>query len=217
MVKPKIITVTGPTASGKTTLGILLARELGYEFIPEEFEDNPYLERFNKGEGGFLEAELWFIQRDIERYKRALNICNSGKGVILDKPFYQNFAYVLTAPLSSVEREQCMDIIRQAMLELPIPDLLIDITASPELIIERIRSRGREVESGLQLNWFESLRSSHAATLHLWPAMPTFRFDTRTRNFITEPEKITEFIEDILRMTGENLYEEESPLDLDVK
>lgn len=217
MVNPKIITITGPTASGKTTLGILLAQQLDFEFIPEEFEDNPYLERFNRGEGGFLEAELWFIQRDIERYRRAINLYNSGKGVILDKPFYQNFAYILTAPLTTEERANCIDIIRQSSLELPIPDLLIDITASPELIIERIRSRGREVESSLQLEWFRSLRFSHDDTLQLWPEIPTFRFDTTTRNFVTEPEQIGIFLKDIFSMTGEKLYEEDVYLDLDVK
>lgn len=70
-VYPKYITVTGPIASGKTTLGSKIAAELGYVFIPEDFEDNPFLAKYNAGEGGFYDAEMWFPERDFSRHQRA--------------------------------------------------------------------------------------------------------------------------------------------------
>jgi deoxyadenosine/deoxycytidine kinase len=197
MIEPSLITITGPTASGKTTIGRLLANELDYQFIEEEWSDNPYLEDFNNGKGSFFEAEIWFIERDFQRLQLALNRVQAGEGVVIDKPLYENYTYIEIAPMSSGEKQQCRDFLYQKSCELACPDLLIDIKANPDLILQRIAKRNRQMELSLTREWFELLAECHEKWRGFWPTMPTISLVAGDNDFLTEVVAIKSLVERI--------------------
>ncbi|MBD3280149.1 AAA family ATPase [Candidatus Dojkabacteria bacterium] len=192
---PKYIAVTGPIASGKTTLGSKIAEELGYTFIPEEFEDNPHLAKYNAGEGGFYEAEMWFLERDFRRHQRAQNILQQGGGVVLDKPIYQNFAYIDTAPLTPEERAECVAILQEQSATLTKPGLIIDISADPDLLIARIAERGREIEKPIQRDRFVQFAESHKNSLSLWPDTRRLCIVAGSRDYLNDIEAVREVLD----------------------
>lgn len=191
---PKYIAVTGPIASGKTTLGSKIAEELGYIFIPEEFEDNPHLLKYNAGEGGFYEAEIWFLERDFNRHLRAQEILQQGGGVVLDKPTYQNFAYIDTAPLTPEERTECVTTLQEQSTTLVRPEVIIDISADPDLLIARIAERGREIEKPIQRDRFLQFAESHRKTLALWPDTRRLCVTAGTRDYLNDIEAVREVL-----------------------
>jgi deoxyguanosine kinase len=195
MIKPEQaakIVITGPTASGKSTVGRMLAEHFQIEFIEEEWQDNPYLEAFSKGLSSFLQAELWFIQRDFDRYARAFDLVeNQNKGVVLDKPFYENYTYVAIAPLTDPERKMCREMLDDLSGQITKPDALIDVQASTDLILQRIKSRGRAVEQSLTREWFDSFALAHLAEKEKWPAIPTVDVVADERDFLAQPEELT--------------------------
>lgn len=196
-VYPEFIVVTGPIASGKSTLAEKLAAELGYAFIPEEFEDNPHLEAYHRGEGSFLDAQLWFLERDTERHRRAQEILATGKGVVFDKPVHGNLAFINVTPLSNAEEMQCMDILVDTSATLRPPDLIIDISISPELAVERVAERGRNIEGPLTEKWFNKFNQCHQTTLPLWPEVSTMNIVAGERNYRDEESAVTALCDEI--------------------
>lgn len=78
------------------------------------------------------------------------------------------------------------------------PDILIDIKASPELSMERISQRGREVEASLTNSWFERFKLTHESQKSKWPAISTIEISADEKDFIQDPEKLKELAQEII-------------------
>lgn len=201
VVQAMLIAVTGPTASGKSTLSKLLSEYYQFSLIEEQWADNPYLLAFNEGKGSFLEAERWFIESDASRYQEAVQLVQNGEGVILDKPYFENHTYVATAPLSTDEATSCHDLLSRITQEFTAPQLIIDITASPDLSLSRIQSRGRPEEFALSAEWFTKWAQEHNNSQLYWPSAPILRVSADLHDFLSQQEfkKLVKKIEGMLR------------------
>jgi deoxyguanosine kinase len=180
------IAITGPLASGKSTIGKMLANRLGFEFIEEQFEENPHLKTFHLGQCDFLACQTWFMEKDYVRYEHAIQLMQSGAhGVLLDKPFFDNYAYNNAAPLNDEEREFCNAMVdRQCSIGI-FPDLLVDVVASPDLIMRRIADRGRELEESIRREYIETLLLEREKQIQRRPHMPSIRVIADNQDFIT--------------------------------
>lgn len=197
----RLITITGPTASGKSTIGKLLADYFNFEFIEEQWSDNPYLDAFNRREGRFIDAEKWFIEKDFLRYQYAKDLLRKGiSGVVLDKPFYENYTYVQIAPMTNPEKVQCNELLDNLSVSVDPPDLLIDIKARASLILCRIAMRGRVVESALTYNWFEQFSVAHEELRYKWPSINTIELSAERDDFITDISKLPRLAEEVIRI-----------------
>lgn len=196
------IAITGPTASGKSTIGEMLADYFSYAFIEEEWEDNPHLDSFNKGQGSFLQAELWFIQRDFQRFQIGQELLRQGTGIILDKPFYENHTYVEAAPLSPEDKAHCHKLIEKLSERTSPPNLLLEMKASPRLIMQRISVRGWEVEASLNNEWFERFNAMHESEKHRWPLINTIEISADDKDFMKNNEMLPTLGNEIYKILG---------------
>jgi deoxyadenosine/deoxycytidine kinase len=203
ILRPVIfIGITGILGSGKTTLGKLLAEKLGFEFVEEEFEENPHLAAFHSGDTDFLACHTWFFERDKDRYLKALQLLASDvRGVVIDKPFFENRAYNLVAPLTDQQRSFFNAAIDSLLRLLTLPDVLIDLEASTSLIMQRAANRDRTHEQAMPFDYVESLQQARTIVKPKRPDIRTLSFSADDYDFVNNSPFVDSLIEMIFRQS----------------
>lgn len=186
--------------AGKTTLGQALSQRLGYTFIPEDFEDNPYLEDSTVRGIHKYENIRWFIDRDFSRYQRACELAAEGQGVVVDKPFFEEFTYIAMAGLTEEEVAECNALVGEMLQQVRPPDISLDLSIKTPQLAERIAGRGREFEGAVSQEWLETFRQTHEAELYRIEGINRLPIDAEALDF-RNPEDV----ETIIRMMQETL------------
>lgn len=158
------IAIAGNIGSGKTTLANLLSRHYGWEVQFDEPDINPYLIDF------YEDMRTWSFNLQIffltKRYKSILDIQNSNKSIIQDRTIYEDariFApNLLGMGLMSARDFETYKSLYDMMIDLVSPpDLLIYLKASVPTLVNQIQKRGREYESGIRIDYLQSLNDRY--------------------------------------------------------
>src|SRR5580698_9640877 len=133
---PRYIAVEGPIRVGKSTLARILAERLNAQRVTE-VEENPFLRPFYEGErGAGFQAQFAFLISRFEQLQRLDVGPASRKTVVADYIFEKDkiFAYI---NLSDPELEVYNRYYQLFRQQLPAPDLVIYLQASPEVLKKR--------------------------------------------------------------------------------
>lgn len=157
------VTVVGPIASGKTTASQLLARELGLPLLDADlYEENPFLESYIKDTPRWsFTTELFFTLARIKKLRQVEGMLKKSSvvvdsGLIMSHQVYTK-NHLVQGTMTAAEWEFFTRIIADYQSALPQPDIIIHLTASPEVQLKRIASRGRSFESGYTLEYLQSI------------------------------------------------------------
>src|SRR5258708_28220125 len=137
---PRYIAVEGLIRVGKSTLDNVIADRLNAQRVIEP-EDNPFLRAFYQGErGAGFQAQFAFLVRRFEQLHRLEVGPDSHKAVVADYIFEKDkiFAYI---NLSDTELEGNNRYYQHFHEQLPVPDLVIYLQASPEVLKKRLRKK----------------------------------------------------------------------------
>ena len=151
------IAIEGVIGVGKTALAETIANRLGGKLLKELFEKNPFLPDFYKSpEKHAFTTQIFFL---LSRYKQLSELHSFDlfhEVVITDYIFEKDkiFAYI---NLSEAELRLYEEVERHLAIELPKPDLVIFLQASPETLMWRIRKRGRSYEKRITEGYIERL------------------------------------------------------------
>lgn len=157
------ITVIGPIASGKTTASQYLAKELGLPLLDADlYETNPFLEDYivNTPRWAFT-TELFFTLARIQKLKQIKPMLKKSSvivdsGLIMSHQVYTK-NHLVQGTMTAAEWEFFTRIISDYQTDLPSPDIIIHLTASPETQFKRIKARGRSFESGYTLDYLRNI------------------------------------------------------------
>jgi len=171
--KGKVVIVTGPIGSGKSTLSEELARGLGPDtlWLPEADEKgqrNPYLEDY------YDSAERWALTMQVHllgvRYRQHLQAqwftMNTGHDAVLDSCYWQDTAFArLQLKLGLMEQREfeTYAALYEAMTaSVLLPSAVVRILVTPETCFRRITARmekqtGRKCEAAIDLGYVRQL------------------------------------------------------------
>ena len=154
------IAIAGNIGSGKSTLTQLLARHYGWEPRYEAVATNPYLEDYYRDiQRWSFNMEVYFLK---ERFRDLIDISKAQHTVIQDRSIFEG-VYVFMennrdmGNLSDRDYETFMELFRQMMSVVRLPDLLIYLRASVPHLVGNIQLRGRNYEQTMQLEYLENL------------------------------------------------------------
>ena len=158
------IAIVGNIGAGKTTLTALLANHLGYEPKFELVDTNPYLEDFyNDMKRWSFNLQIYFLN---SRFKQVMEIQNSRDHIIQDRTIYED-AYIFAENLhemglmASRDYQNYLSIFDSIMGFVKAPDLLIYLRASVPTLVDHIRRRGREYETGIRTDYLSKLNEKY--------------------------------------------------------
>jgi deoxyadenosine/deoxycytidine kinase len=158
------LAIAGNIGVGKTELTDRLSRELGWAAYYEPVIQNPYLDPFYRDmERWSFHLQIYFLS---ERFKAQVQITQSPLPFIQDRTIYEDaeiFARTLfrQGAMSEVDYRNYCALFEVLVSFLRRPDLIIYLKAQPETVLRRIRSRGRESERGVTLDYLTRLHEAY--------------------------------------------------------
>lgn len=195
-MKGKIIAITGGPRTGKSTLVRLLAEKLGAEALFEGEEKdfpNRILEDI-KTRNNVLELILWFRNKGVGDYLKALEIKKSGKIAILDTFWATNDVYINEWVADEFEKGVLKNLAKMDYELLPWPNLVISLHSNEEKIREFVIAGGRifELESDFLQKQF-ILNDAHENYFRKL-GKPNIKFiETPDLNFL-DPKQLDNFV-----------------------
>jgi deoxyadenosine/deoxycytidine kinase len=149
----------GPIAAGKTTISTLLATHLRSELILEDFENNEFLGDFyTSHERWSLPMQLWFLAARVPALK---SITRPGpRPLIADYTARKDplFARLL---LNGRELRLFNRIAAIIAAEVTQPDLIVYLDANNDVLLDRIKHRGRPYEERIDGAYLHALRNAY--------------------------------------------------------
>ena len=155
--QPRFIAVEGPIRAGKSSLARVLAETFHARRLVEP-ENNPFLDRFYRGDPGLAFAtQLWFL---IERYEQQRELEDFSTPIVADYLFEKDkiFAYI---NLSDAELDLYNRYYQMFRAEVPTPELVIYLQASPEALKQRIRRKGVPGERAISEKYIEQVAAAY--------------------------------------------------------
>ncbi|MBK8985889.1 MAG: deoxynucleoside kinase [Chloroflexi bacterium] len=196
----RFILVAGNIGAGKTSLTERIGARLGWRAGYESVSDNPYLPDF------YADMRRWSFHLQVfflgHRAQQHLEMAERPESAIADRSIYED-AFIFARALHHMgnlnERDyhayrQVYDLVVGG---LPAPSLLLYLQCPVPVLMERIRSRGRAIESGVSTEYLGLLESFYDEWLNNFDLCPVLTIPTADLNFVQQPRHLDIVIERI--------------------
>ena len=184
----KFITIEGNIGVGKTTFSKMLAEELGYRIVLEEFADNPFLPKFyNQPERYAFSLELFFMA---ERYRQLGDLREQdifSKGVVSDYFFVKSKLFAENN-LSDDELLLFNRLSDIALKNLPKPDLIIYLHSDVKRLQENIKKRGRSYEQNISNDYLSDIQNKYFDFFKKHIEFPVLIVDVSEVDFVNQKD-----------------------------
>jgi deoxyadenosine/deoxycytidine kinase len=155
------IAIEGCFGVGKSTVAKGLALRRNSKLLLEDFESNPFLRAFyeNPIENAF-ETEFAFLLQHFHQLKTETDIVMKSE-VIADFHLGKDLLYADLNLSDSHAKRLFGELYQLCMEKAPRPGLLIFLSATTELLVERIRSRKRDFESQIDFKYCDAVNTAY--------------------------------------------------------
>lgn len=191
------IGIEGVIGVGKTTLATILSQRFQAKMILEEVDDNPFLPLFyDEPQKYSFVTQIFFL---LSRYKSLKEITTREiftKRVISDYIFDKDRIFA-TINLDERERILYEELFKMLSRDIPTPDLLIYLQADTDVLMERIKKRGRIYERNMSRNYIKTLNEIYNDYFFHYYKAPLLVVNANNVNFLTNQFAIDLLIEKI--------------------
>jgi deoxyadenosine/deoxycytidine kinase len=190
---PRYIAVEGPIRVGKSTLARVLAERLNAQRVMEP-EDNAFLPAFYKGEhGSAFQAQLTFLVRRFEQL-RSLDVgARSQKAVVTDFIFEKDKLFACLN-LNDVELETYNRYYNLFREQLPTPDLVIYLQATPEVLKKRLKKKNAPGEKAINEDYLEEVIKAYEHFFFHYTSSDLLIVNTSEIDFVERNEDLQELL-----------------------
>ncbi len=201
----RLVVVAGNIGAGKTSLTERIGGRLGWRTEYESVADNPYLPDFYADMHAWaFHLQIYFLGHRAEQY---LVAARDPRSAILDRSIYED-AYIFARALlhmgNMAERDylayrRLFDLV---MGSLPSPNLLVYLKCPVEVLMERIRRRARNIETGISADYLSLLDSFYDEWLKVYDLSPVLTIRTDDLDYAHQPQALEIVVERIQERLG---------------
>ncbi|MED0950981.1 deoxynucleoside kinase [Bacillus mobilis] len=189
------ITVEGPIGVGKTSLAKEISTHMQLHLLKEIVDENPFLGKF------YEDIDEWSFQTEMfflcNRYKQLEDInikyLNQRKPVVADYHIFKNLIFA-SRTLKDSQYDKYMQIYRILTQDMPVPNVIVYLTASLETLQARIAKRGREFEKNMDPNYLLQLTKDYETAMDTskkdHPEIPVLKFNGDDMDFVKNPDDL---------------------------
>jgi deoxyadenosine/deoxycytidine kinase len=202
------VVIEGVIGAGKTTLAQMLAEQADARLVLEQFDENPFLERFYK------DRQRWAFQTQLSflasRFRQQQSL--GGRDlfhnfVVADYTFDKDRIFArINLDGDELSLYETMFGIMQPTT--PVPDLVVYLQASTDRLMTNIAQRGREYEKDMDREYIDSLNKAYQHYFFHYNQSPLLIVNATNIDFVKHPEDLNELIRQIasLRHPGTTYF-----------
>ena len=193
-MKQKYIVIEGPIGVGKTTLTRALAKRFGARTVFEIVEENPFLASFYQDRNKFaFQTQLFFL---LSRFKQQQDLFQQelfSQGTVSDYLFAKDriFASITLDPNELALYERIYDMLGPRVMK---PDLVIYLQARMDVLLTRIKKRGREFERKFDADYLGELSRTYNDYFHRYDDTPLLIINTSDLDFVDNQADFDELV-----------------------
>lgn len=201
----RMVVVAGNIGAGKTSLTERIGARLGWRTEYESVADNPYLPDFYADMHAWaFHLQIYFLGHRAEQY---LEATRDPRSAIIDRSIYED-AYIFARALlhmgNMAERDylayrRLFDLV---MGSLPSPNLLVYLKCPVDVLMERIRRRARNIETGISADYLSLLDSFYDEWLKAYDLSPVLTIRTDDLDFVHQPQALEIVVKRIQEKLG---------------
>ena len=166
-----------------------------WKILKEIVDENPFLGKF------YEDIDEWSFQTEMfflcNRYKQLEDInikyLNQRKPVVADYHIFKNVIFA-SRTLKDSQYDKYMQIYRILTQDMPVPNVIVYLTASLETLQKRIAMRGREFEKNMDPNYLLQLTKDYETAMDAFkkdhPDIPVLKFNGDDMDFVKNPDDL---------------------------
>jgi len=197
--RARYIVVEGPIGVGKTTLAGILAERFGGTALYEAVEENPFLPLFyeNPGKHAF-QTQLFFLLSRFQQQQALPQPDLFRQATVADYLFAKDriFATLTLGPAEMALYDRVYQHLQPRVVK---PDLVVYLQARLDVLLARIRKRGREFERDLDADYLARLASTYSDFFFHWDETPLLVVNTSDIDIVESEEDLETLIQVIRR------------------
>jgi deoxyadenosine/deoxycytidine kinase len=193
------IAIEGVIGAGKTSLARKIKERLNAELVLEQFEANPFLEKFYTDRKRYaFQTQMFFL---INRYKQQQELNQENLFTefhVSDYVFEKDriFAYL---NLNGEELKLYESIFPLLSRNLRKPDLVIYLQSGVERLMYNIKKRSRKIERNLTRSYIEELSEAYNHFFFRYTATPLLIVNSTEIDFVRSEADFEELYKQIIR------------------
>jgi deoxyadenosine/deoxycytidine kinase len=198
-MKYRFVAVEGPIGVGKSSLVDLLAERFNAVKVAERIE-NPFLREFYRDKpGAAFQTQLFFL---LNRFHQQQELAQSDlfqQVTICDYLFARDkiFAYLNLDDSELMIYERLYGLLAE---KVPLPDLVIYLQASTEVLMERILGRKRDFEAEIAEPYVNDLNQAFNYFFYHYTETPLLVINTSEIDFVHRKEDLDDLVSQIRNM-----------------
>ena len=190
---PRYIAVEGPIRVGKSTLAQILSERLNAQRVMEP-EDNPFLPGFYRGErGAAFEAQFAFLIRRFDQL-RALDWGAHAQRTVVSDFIFEKDKLFACLNLSDQELEVYNRYYNFFRDQLPTPDLVIYLQATPEVLKKRLRKKNAMGEKAISEDYLEEVIKAYEHFFFHYTSSDLLIVNTSEIDFVERNEDLQQLL-----------------------
>jgi deoxyadenosine/deoxycytidine kinase len=193
-LRHRYIAIEGPIGVGKTSLATALARRFSGRTVLEVVEENPFLESFYQDKSKYaFQTQLFFL---LSRYKQQQELFQQdlfSQVTVSDYLFAKDriFASITLDPNELALYERVYDTLGPRVMK---PDLVIYLQGRLEVLLARIKKRGRDFERKFDAEYLAELSRTYNDFFHRYDETPLLVINTSDIDFVESDADFAELI-----------------------
>jgi len=195
----KYISIEGVIGAGKTSLAKKIKERLDAKLVLEQFETNPFLEKFYADRSRFaFQTQMFFL---INRFKQQQELSQEdlfSEYIVCDYMFEKDriFAYL---NLSKNELNLYESIYALLARTLRKPDLVVYLQSSTDRLMYNIKKRSRKIERALTRSYIEELSEAYNHFFFRYSTTPLLIVVSTEIDFVNSDNDFDELFKQIFR------------------
>src|SRR5260370_12922108 len=198
--RPRYIAVEGPIGAGKSSLAEILAERPPARIIRESPVENPFLGAFYKDPRRHaMSVQLFFLR---QRYGQEAELSQGDLlargGTVSDYLFAKDrlFASLNLSPDEMALYDRIYQMLKPRTVA---PDLVVYLQARTDVLLERIRKRGRSEEKPIRPDYVEQVARAYAEFFFNYNEGPLLIVNASDLDFVGNAEDRAQLVSDIRR------------------
>ena len=195
----KYIAIEGVIGAGKTSLAKKIKDRLSAQLIVEQFDTNPFLEKFYMDRKRYaFQTQMFFL---VNRFKQQQELNQENlftEHLVCDYLFEKDriFAYLNLSGEELSLYESLFPLLSRTLRK---PDLVVYLQSSVDRLMYNIKKRGRKIERNITRSYIEELSESYNHFFFRYNTTPLLIVNSTEIDFVNSEADFDELFRQICR------------------